>query len=78
MSEEQEVTAREAADLLGLPDPLVRLRMDIGDLPFREYSGVRRIRLKDVMALKTRLDETQAALDDLAEETESLIRDYGL
>ena len=38
----------------------------------------RRAKLRDVLALKTKIDGQQAALDALAENTETLMRDYGL
>ena len=51
---------------------------DVGDLPFRYVGKHRRAKLKDVLALKTKIDAQQAALDALAENTETLIRDHGL
>jgi hypothetical protein len=52
--------------------------MEVGDLPFRYVGKHRRTRLKDVLALKSRLDAQQAALDELAEDTEDLIRHHAL
>jgi hypothetical protein len=52
--------------------------MDVGDLPFRYVGKHRRTKLKDVLALKASIDAQQAALDALAENTELLMRDYGL
>jgi hypothetical protein len=78
LSDEEEISPQEASTILGLSRPLVVHRMNIGDLPFRYVGTHRRTRLKDVLALKEKLDLTQAAVDDLAEETESLINDYGL
>jgi hypothetical protein len=52
--------------------------MDIGDLPFRYIGKHRRTKLKDVLALKTKIDAQQAAMEALAENTETLMRDYGL
>jgi len=40
--------------------------------------GHRRARLKDVLALKAKLDATQTLLDDLGDETEILMRDHGI
>jgi hypothetical protein len=78
LSDEEEISPQEASTLLGLSRPLVVHRMNIGDLPFRYVGTHRRTRLKDVLALKEKLDTTQAALDDLADETEILMRDQGL
>jgi hypothetical protein len=78
LSDEEEISPQEASTILGLSRPLVVHRMNIGDLPFRYVGTHRRTRLKDVLALKEKLDATQAALDDLADETEILMRDHGL
>jgi excisionase family DNA binding protein len=78
LSEDQEVTPNEAATLLGISRPLVVHRMDVGDLPFRYVGKHRRTRLKDVLALKGRLDDQRAAQKVLAEDTEQLMRDYDL
>jgi hypothetical protein len=52
--------------------------MDRGDLPFRYVGKHRRALLKDVLALKSRLDTRQSAMDALAEDTEDLIQTHGL
>ena len=52
--------------------------MDVGDLPFRYVGKHRRMKLKDVLALKTKLETQQASLDALAKDTELLMRDHGL
>lgn len=78
LAEDQEISPNDAADILGISRPLVVHRMDIGDLPFRYVGKHRRAKLKDVLALKTKIDAQQAALDALAENTETLMRDYGL
>ena len=36
------------------------------------------VRLKDVLALKSKLDKRQTAMEALAEDTEDLIETYGL
>jgi hypothetical protein len=63
LSDEEEISPQEASTILGLSRPLVVHRMNIGDLPFRYVGTHRRTRLKDVLALKEKLDATQAALD---------------
>lgn len=78
LTEDQELTPNEAAAILGISRPLVVHRMDVGDLPFRYVGKHRRTKLKDVIALKDKMDAQQAALDALAENTEVLMRDYGL
>jgi hypothetical protein len=52
--------------------------MDRGDLPFRYVGKHRRALLRDVLALKAKLDVRQKALDELAEDTEDLIVNHGL
>jgi|TARA_A100001391_G_scaffold65878_5_gene41514 hypothetical protein len=78
LTEDQELSPTEASAILGVSRPLVVHRMDIGDLPFRYVGKHRRALLKDVLALKARLDERQKALDALAEDTEDLIVKHGL
>jgi len=78
LTEDQELSPTEASAILGISRPLVVLRMDRGDLPFRYVGKHRRALLKDVLALKVRLDARQRALDDLAEDTEDLIVNHGL
>jgi excisionase family DNA binding protein len=78
LGDDQEITPNEAAHILGLSRPLVVRRMDIGELPFRYVGKHRRAKLRDVLALKERLEHQQAALDALAEQTEKLMTTYGL
>ncbi len=51
--------------------------MDAGDLPFRYVGKHRRALLKDVLALKARLDDSQKAFKALADDTEDLIVNHG-
>ncbi len=78
LAEDQEVSPNDAASILGISRPLVVHRMEIGDLAFRYVGKHRRARLGDVLMLKRRLDEQQAVLGALADETEALMRDHGL
>jgi excisionase family DNA binding protein len=78
LAEEQELSPNDAAQILGVSRPLVVHRMDVGDLPFRYVGRHRRAKLRDVMALKTKIDAQQAALDALAGNTEPMMRDHGL
>ncbi len=53
-------------------------RMDIGDLPFRYVGKHRRASLKDVLALKAKLDVQRKAMQDLADDAEDLKRRHGI
>jgi hypothetical protein len=63
LAEDQELSPTDVAAILGISRPLVILRMDRGDLPFRYVGKHRRALLKDVLSLKSRLDVRQAAID---------------
>jgi hypothetical protein len=76
--EDQELSLNDAVAILGISRPLVLHRMNIGDLPFRYVGGHRRTKLKDVLALKAKIDTQQKAMEALAEDTEMLMREYGL
>lgn len=78
LAEDREISPNDAAEILGISRPLVVHRMEVGDLPFRYVGKHRRAKLKDVLTLKTKLDAQQEALNALAENTESLMRDHGL
>jgi hypothetical protein len=78
LAEDQELSPNDVASILGISRPLVVHRMDVGDLPFRYIGKHRRAKLKDVLALKSKLDTQQAALEALAQDTEALARDHGL
>lgn len=78
LGEDQELSPTEASTILGISRPLVVLRMDRGDLPFRYVGKHRRALFKDVLALKAKLDQRQKALDALAEDTEDLMVNHGL
>lgn len=75
---DSELSPNDIAAILGISRPLVVLRMDRGDLPFRYVGKHRRAKLRDVLVLKERLDRQQVARDALAEDTEDLITNYGL
>ena len=78
LAEDQELSPTEASAILGISRPLVVLRMDRGDLPFRYVGKHRRALLKDVLALKSKLDTRQSAMDALTDDTEDLIQTHGL
>lgn len=78
LGEDQEVSPNDAAAILGMSRPLVVHRMEVGDLPFHYVGKHRRAKLRDVLVLKERVEEQQAALAALAADTEDLIRHHGL
>ena len=78
VAEEQELSPNDAADILGISRPFVVHRMDIGELPFRYVGKHRRTKLKDALALKTRIDAQRAAMEALAEDAEDLRQHYGV
>jgi hypothetical protein len=75
LAEDQELSPNDAADILGISRPLVVHRMDRGDLPFRYVGKHRRTKLKDILALKSRIDAQQAATEAL---TENLVQRHGV
>lgn len=77
LAEDQELSPTDASVILGISRPLVVHRMDMGDLPFRYVGKHRRALLKDVLALKTKLDAQRSAMEALAEDAEDLRVRYG-
>ena len=77
LAEDRELSPTEASGILGISRPLVVLRMDRGDLPFRYVGKHRRASLKDVLALKTRLDAQRSAMEALVNDAEDLHVRYG-
>ncbi len=73
-----EVGPTRASAILGISLPLAILRMDSGELPFRRIGKRRRVRMKDVLALKARLDAQRVIMDALVADTENLIVNHGL
>jgi hypothetical protein len=72
LTEDQELSPNDAANILGISRPLVVHRMDIGDLPFRYVGKHRRTRLKDVLGLKRRIDAQRDAMEALADDARDL------
>lgn len=77
LAEDQELSPNDAADILGISRPIVVHRMDVGDLPFRYVGKHRRTKLKDVLALKTRIDAQRVATDALTGNTKDLAQRHG-
>ena len=78
LTEEQELSPGDASSILGVSRPLVVHRMDIGDLPFRYVGRHRRATLRDILALKTRIDAQRAVMEALADDAEDLKQLYGI
>jgi hypothetical protein len=74
----QELSPNDAADILGVSRPLVVRRMDVGDLPFRYVGKHRRTKLSNVLALKTKIDAQQKAMEALAADAEDHTQRYGV
>lgn len=75
LTDDAEVSPEDAATILGISRPLVRRRMDVGDLPFRRVGAHRRLRAADVLALKRRESPVRAALEELRADTDDLMAD---
>jgi excisionase family DNA binding protein len=73
LTDDAEISPEDAATILGISRPLVRRRMDVGDLPFRRVGAHRRLRLADVLALKQREAPVRAAIKELRADTEDLM-----
>ena len=78
LGRDAELTPNEAAEIVGMPRPLVVRRMEAGDLPFRWVNSPRRSALRDVLAFRARLDEQQRAMDALAAVIDDLREKHGL
>jgi hypothetical protein len=78
LTENQELSPNDAASILGVSRPLVVHRMDVGDLPFRYVGKHRRARLRDILALKTRIDAQRASMQALADDADDLQKRYGV
>ena len=76
LTEDQELSPNDAASILGVSRPLVVHRMDVGDLPFRYIGKHRRSTLRDVLALKAKIDAQRAAMVALAADAEDLKQRY--
>ena len=73
LTDDAEISPEDAAAILGVSRPLVRRRMDVGDLPFRRVGAHRRIRLADVLEAKRKEASVRAALEELRADTEDLM-----
>jgi len=73
LTDDAEISPEDAAAILGISRPLVRRRMDIGDLPFRRVGAHRRVRLADVLEIRRKEAPARAALEELRADTEDLM-----
>jgi hypothetical protein len=77
LTEDQELSPNDAASILGVSRPLVVHRMEIGELPFRYVGKHRRAKLKDVLALKSKIDAQRATMEALADDAEDIKQRHG-
>jgi excisionase family DNA binding protein len=73
LADDAEISPEDAAAILGVSRPLVRRRMDVGELPFRRVGTHRRVRLADVLEIKCREAPVRTALEELRADTEDLM-----
>jgi excisionase family DNA binding protein len=73
LGETAEISPEDAGAILGISRPLVRRRMDRGELPFRRVGAHRRVLLTDVLELKRKEAPLRSALEDLRADTAELM-----
>lgn len=77
LSGEEEISPREAAELLGVSRPFASRLYDQGKIPSRRVGTHRRAFVKDVLAYRERQHAARlAALDELAAESQRLNLGY--
>jgi excisionase family DNA binding protein len=77
LSDEEEISPKEAAGLLGVSRPFASRLFDEGKIPSRRVGTHRRAFVRDVLAYRTRQHTSRlAALDELAAESQRLNLGY--
>ncbi|AMP36194.1 MULTISPECIES: helix-turn-helix domain-containing protein [Ralstonia solanacearum species complex] len=72
-----ELTTQEAAQMLGVSRPFFVQMLEKGDIPFHKIGTHRRVRYRDVIDYKKRLDtQRREALEALAEQAQALDMGY--
>ncbi|MET2530062.1 helix-turn-helix domain-containing protein [Ralstonia pseudosolanacearum] len=72
-----ELTTQEAAQMLGVSRPFFVQMLEKGDIPFHKIGTHRRVRYRDVIDYKKRLDaQRREALETLAEQAQALDMGY--
>ncbi|MDO3621013.1 helix-turn-helix domain-containing protein [Ralstonia pseudosolanacearum] len=72
-----ELTTQEAAQMLGVSRPFLVQMLEKGDIPFHKIGTHRRVRYRDVVDYKKRLDtQRREALEALTEQAQALDMGY--
>lgn len=72
-----ELTTQEAAQMLGVSRPFFVQMLEKGDIPFHKIGTHRRVRYRDVLDYKKRLDaQRREALEVLTEQAQALDMGY--